>query len=124
MQRTQVQWAFGPLSPRKQIVDSCRLPRSGKGFRPGQRDQLSALAWLQQLRWVNRQLGTISISVFDPGVRQPTNLEETYVPEADQFDAEGTQAMPSTPFVSRMGSSIFESLRFRTSIVPPWGQVT
>ena len=46
------------------------------------------------------------------------------VPDADQSEAEGTQAIPSTPFVSRMGSSIFESLRFRTSIVPPWGQVT
>jgi hypothetical protein len=51
------------------------------------------------------------------------HLEAIYGPEADQFDAAGTQAMPSTPLVSRMGSSSFESLRFRTSIVPPWGQV-
>jgi hypothetical protein len=44
-------------------------------------------------------------------------------PVADQFDEECTQAMPSTPFVSRMGSSSFQSLRFRISIVPPWGQL-
>ena len=42
-------------------------------------------------------------------------------PEAHQFGAEGTHAMPSTPFVSRMDSSSFQSLRFRISIVPPWG---
>jgi hypothetical protein len=73
---------------------------------------------------LTRQLGTISITVSDLGRAPADNLEEACVPEADQFVAEGTQAIPSTPFVSRMGSSIFESLRFRTSIVPPWGQVT
>jgi hypothetical protein len=44
--------------------------------------------------------------------------------EAAELIAAGTQAMPSTPFVSRMGSSTFQSLRFRISIVPPWGQLT
>jgi hypothetical protein len=33
---------------------------------------VSVVAWLQQLSWVNRQPGTISITVSDPGVRQPT----------------------------------------------------
>jgi hypothetical protein len=45
------------------------------------------------------------------------------VSDAAELISEGTQAMPSTPFVSRMGSSSFQSFKFRISMVPPWGQL-
>jgi hypothetical protein len=51
--------------------------------------------------------------------KPPSHCRNPLAWRESQFVVEGSHPMPSTPFVRRMGSSSFQSLRFRISMVPP-----